>query len=927
MLSFRNLPIRRKLTIVIMVTSSLALIVSLTCLLVYDLITVRQSMIHDLDTLAQVLGRNSTAALTFNDPKDAEQTLSALRARPRIVVARIFDANGSPFASYTRKVPDGATLPTKTPPIGHGFNRDTLRLTEPIYFKGDVVGSIFLESDVSEVQERLRQYAWITALVLGGSLLVALVVSEILQRVISGPIQYLARVAAEVVKDKNYGVRAKKVSEDESGVLIDAFNQMLAEIESQDAELRTANEDLERRVDDRTKELRASQSRVEENLALVEATLEATTDAILVLDNDQKLNDYNHNFISLWKIDPKLVDDRSMDQIRDYMISCVVEPATYMATVEDLYANPEAQSFDVLQLKDGRTIERYSQPQKAMGRTVGRVWSYRDVTERLRAEQEIRKAKEAAEAAARAKSEFLANMSHEIRTPMNGIIGMTDLALDTDLTAEQRDFLSMVKVSADSLLSVINDILDFSKIEAGKMDMDEIDFSLRDCLSDAMRSLAIRADAKGLEIVCHVPANIPDALFGDPNRLRQIIINLVGNAIKFTEVGEVVVQVGLLERASDDLSLQFSVKDTGPGIPEERRGAIFEAFTQADSSTTRRHGGTGLGLTISSKLVELLHGRIWVESTIGVGSTFHFTAKYKQSYADVIQHLAEPEDVRGLPVLVVDDSSTNRRILAEMLVNWHMEPTAVASGAEAISALEAASAAHRPFSLVLLDAKMPSMDGFLVAEEINRRRSLAGAAIMMLSSAGQSGVMAHCRSIGISEYLAKPIKQSELLDAILRAVGKTARTHPMRFEHHDHQKADGMTRLDILVAEDNAINQRLALRLLEKRGHKVSVVANGKEAADAVRANRFDVVLMDVQMPEMDGFEATAAIRAFEDPLGLHTPIVAMTAHAMTGDRERCIAAGMDAYASKPLRIEELVEAIRTVTASRSAEHAAMPLS
>lgn len=916
MLSFSNLPIRRKLTIVIMATSSMALLVSLACLLVYDLVSLRQSMTHDLTSLAEMLGRNSTAALTFNDAKDAEQTLDALKARPAIVGARIYDKDGKLFTGYVRSASGHASLPDQAPPVGHGFRDDKLKMTEPITLKGETIGYIYLESDTDELKDKLRQYAFIAILVLGGSLLVALVVSEVLQKVISGPIQYLAGVAGGVVRQKNYAIRAKKMSNDENGVLIDAFNHMLSEIEAQDAELRSANESLERRVDERTKELRESQSRVEENLALVEATLEATTDAILVVSNDRKLNDFNQNFLTLWNVPQEIMSERDMTKIQACLIEQVIDPTSYTATIDDLNTSPEAQSFDVLQLKDGRTIERYSQPQRTNGRNAGRVWSYRDVTERLRAEQEIRKAKEAAESAARAKSEFLANMSHEIRTPMNGIIGMTDLALDTDLTLEQREFLSMVKVSADSLLSVINDILDFSKIEAGKMDLDEIDFSLRDCLSDAVRSLAIRADAKGLEFVCHVPADIPDGLFGDPNRLRQVVINLVGNAIKFTDHGEVVVDVGMGERTPEEFELHFTVRDTGSGIPEERRAAIFEAFTQADSSTTRRHGGTGLGLTISSKLVALLRGRIWVESEIGQGSVFHFTARFGYSRTDVVQHLAEPEDVKGLPVLVVDDNSTNRRILAEMLTNWHMKPTTVATGAAAIAALEIASGAHNPYSLVLLDCKMPDMDGFDVAEEIHRRRGLAGSMIMMLSSAGQAGAMARCRGAGIGEYLAKPIKQSELLDAILRAVGKDAQSHPMRLGYQEPTVPASARRLNILVAEDNVINSRLAVRLLEKRGHRVTVAVDGIEAIAAVQKSVYDVILMDVQMPDMDGFEATAAIRAYEGPLGRHTPIVAMTAHAMTGDRERCIAAGMDGYVSKPLRIEELVEAIRTVIES-----------
>ncbi|MDR3706793.1 MAG: response regulator [Capsulimonadaceae bacterium] len=937
---FRNLPIRRKLTIVIMATSTLALLFSLVGLLAYDLVSVREAMTRELVTLERILASNSAAAIMFNDPRDAEQTLSALSSRPTIVCARIFDREGAPFASYVRRTPPLETsadvrrlapswgnasrgkdesaaarleLPNRPPVDGDHFTKTRLTLTEPIIFKAERIGAIYLAADTSDLQNRLRQYAYMAGMVLVASLLLALMVSNVLQRVVSSPIQHLAAVAEGVVREQNYAIRAEKTGADETGMLIDAFNQMLAQIQAQDAELRSANELLERRVEERTRELRASQMSLEANLALVEATLEATTDAILVVDNAGRLMDFNQNFVTLWGVSPETLEGRDVQAVRSYMLSLVSDPTAYMATMDQLSSNPDTESFDIVSLKDGRTIERYSRAQRTAGTSVGRVWSYRDVTERLRAEQEIRTARDAAEAAARAKSEFLANMSHEIRTPMNGIIGMTDLALDTELTPEQREFLTMVKVSADSLLSVINDILDFSKIEAGKMDLDEIDFSLRDCLSDTMRSLALRADAKELELVCHVAWDVPDAFFGDPHRLRQVLINLVGNAVKFTDHGEIVVGVDVTSVVDDEVELQFSVKDTGPGIPEERKQVIFDAFVQADSSTTRKHGGTGLGLTISSKLVAMLGGRIWVESMVGLGSIFYFTVRLTRSRVIVTQHSAEPKDVEDLRVLIVDDNSTNRRILAEMLRNWRMEPTAVADGVEALAILEKASNNNRPYSLVLLDGKMPNMDGFRVAEEIHRRGTLVGPAIMMLSSAGQSGAIARCRRLGIVEYLAKPIKQSELLDAILRAVGSDGSTETPQIEQPGRLETNGGQGLSILVTEDNEVNQRLAVRLLEKRGHRVSVAANGKEALAAVAREHFDVILMDVQMPIMDGFEATAEIRRSEAALGRRTPIVAMTAHAMIGDRERCIAAGMDGYVSKPLRVDELLDAITAV--------------
>jgi CheY-like chemotaxis protein/nitrogen-specific signal transduction histidine kinase len=550
--------------------------------------------------------------------------------------------------------------------------------------------------------------------------------------------------------------------------------------------------------------------------------------------------------------------------------------------------------------------------------------SHVEITHHKRAESELSEDRDQALAASRSKSEFLARMSHEIRTPMNAIIGMTDIVLDeSDLAPPQRQCLELVQSSASSLLFLLNDILDFSKIEARRLELEKIPFSLRGAVSGAMKSLAVPAHEKGLDYECSVPSEIPDRIVGDPGRLRQILMNLLANAIKFTHEGQILVRVTQMPLEGADLALHFEVADTGIGIPPEKQPLIFESFAQADHSTSREFGGSGLGLAISAQLVELFGGRIWVESSPGRGSTFHFTARFEQptEQTDGAPPSA-PVELEGLPVLVVDDSRTSCAILTEVLESSGMRPLCVEDVPAALEAIEAAHARGEPFRLAILDETMPANNGFEVARRLREDPRNADLELILMTPAGYRGDAARCREVAIGGYLTKPVSSIELLEAIRMMLASSDTEPDTRSLITRHSVRERRQRLKILLAEDNVANQKLAVHLLTKWGHRVTAVDDGLkalealEALEAVEAGGFDLVLMDVQMPNMDGLEATARIREREASAGGHIPIVALTAHSMGGDRERCIQAGMDGYVSKPIQAAELYRSIEALMRS-----------
>ena len=888
--------IRTKLTRIIVLTCSAAVLAACVIFATYDIHIARQSQLHALQAIAEITGTNSTAALSFHDKEAGAAILRSLSEERQILHAVLYMPDGKVLAEYNRDGDRGSFTPPATQPDGARLTRRGMDAFSTIVLDGRTLGRICLESDTRPLQLREEGLAMMICAALLIALIVALLLGSRLQRVISDPILQLAQTAFAVALDGNYAVRASVTGGREIGFLYEQFNRMLEGIQKRDSELENARADLEKRIAERT--------------AYLNALFETSPLGIVTTDSFARVRVCNTAFERLFQY--------SRDEIVGAELNGLVAPPELVEEVAEytrrIVSGERVRVIAKRRRKDGTLIdvEMYGVPLFVSGEQVGELVLYQDISERKQAEEALRAAKEIAESANQAKSDFLANMSHEIRTPMNGIIGMTQLALEADLSAEVREYLSMVKSSADSLLTLLNDILDFSKIEAGKFEFESLPFALRENLGKTMKALAHSAHRKGLELAWHVAPNVPEWLVGDCGRLRQVLINLVGNSIKFTERGEVVVSATLKRSTSAWAELHFTVRDTGIGIPEEKREIIFAAFTQADPSTTRKFGGTGLGLTIVQRLVSMMEGAVSVESELGNGSSFHFTVRLQLPQEELAPWSpACPSALRGLRVLIVDDNQTNRLILRETLKQWGMTPSSVASGREALEMMKQRGLS--PFRLAVIDEQMPEMDGFMLAKHIRTCTEFSDLPILMLSSASHLGFNEKERESGITAFLTKPAEPSELLNAILAAIVSSAgptsvetNSNPER----EREKAGLRRSMRILLAEDNAVNRVLATKLLEKEGHTVIEANNGREALAALQREKIDLVLMDIQMPDIDGLETIRIVREKEKTSGGHIPIISVTAHVMKGDRENCIAAGADDYVSKPLQRAELFSAM-----------------
>ncbi len=912
MIRLRDRPIRGKLTLIMLLTVGGAMLIAVAGSAILEHKMFYQHRATTLSAIADVLASNSNYALSLSDANDAGDVLATVQGDTDIRATAIYDRFGKLLASYQRDEGNPASLPEDAPDDAPPrISADTIELTRPVFLddtRTGRIGTLYLLSDTDLIRERLRHHAGIFALVVLCSLLIAYLLSAKLQHVISEPIVSLASATQSVTEKKDYSLRVARLGNDELGQLTDAFNEMLAAIESQNHSLEESNEKLEQRVKDRTAELKTR----EEELRLTVAGAKIGTWQWDIQTNAISWSSRCREIFGIsqtQEIDYDIFLNAVHPDDREYADAAVIKSVETRSEYETEFRVPfPGGKIRWVEALGIATYDHSGKPMIMRGVVL-------DITERKRSEEELRKARNAAEAGSRAKSEFLANMSHEIRTPMNGVLGMTDLLLQSGLSDTQDEYAKLVRESAESLLRVLNDILDFSKIEAGKLELDLRPFVLRESIGNTLHLLAMQVAQKKLELLCYIQPDVPDVLRGDSARIRQILVNLVGNAIKFTDSGEIEVQVSAAEDGDPDrIMLHFSVRDTGIGVAYDKQNHIFESFTQADASTTRTFGGTGLGLAISTQLVEMMGGKIWLESALGEGSTFHFTAlfeKVSESPSDTFDQKPGVGNLRGLHVLVVDDNDTNRHILEETLRSWDIVPLSASSGAEALDILDAESHRDRTVSLAILDVMMPEMDGVELGHRLMSSPRYKQPKLLFLSSAGKPPEAAKLRELGEAHYLSKPVKQSELLDMILLMLCQEE-IHP-KTEKLPAPDSSG-DQLNVLLAEDGRVNQMVATLILEQHGHQVTVVENGRLAVEAYADGDYDVILMDIQMPEMNGYQATGAIRKRESETDAHIPIIAMTANAMVGDREKCLDAGMDDYISKPIQANDLIRILKLNT-------------
>jgi PAS domain S-box-containing protein len=745
--------------------------------------------------------------------------------------------------------------------------------------------------------------------VLSVGLVLILAMLLFLETLIVRPLRGLTTHISAIGAHGDLKLRLGSKRRDEVGMLAHEFDTMLDRLER----------------DNRQRE--EAEAAVRNSEALFRATIEATGEGLLVVDQEGRITHYNQCLVEMLELPDDLMAKRDFAEVSQFL----------SGHLEGGIA-PKMDDVETLRFTDGRIIERYAVPLIREGEVAGQVYNFQDVTERETSAHRLaqhadqlelanRRLREStaqaeqlaleAQAATVAKGSFLANMSHEIRTPLNGVIGMTGLLFDTPLDETQREYAQIIQSSADILLALLNDILDYSKMEAGKLTLETIDFDLRALMEEVLEISCVKTEEKGLELACLVHHDVPSLLRGDPGRLRQVLLNLVGNAGKFTYQGEVVIRAKLVEETEHEATIRFEVQDTGIGIPADRVDYLFQSFSQVDSSTTRKYGGTGLGLAICKQIVEQMGGEIGVESVPDKGSTFHFLIPLAKQPKETQRPLPPPESLAGRRILIVDDNATNRFVLREMLYHQGCEVSDAGNGTEAMHLLREAAAAGQPYDLAILDMMMPEIDGETLGRNIQADPAIAGTLLVMLTSIGERGDAVRLKEAGFTSYLTKPVRGSQLYQCLgmalgLRDSGADTKKAPLVTVH---TLAEHRRRLRVLVAEDNVVNQMVALKILEKLGCLGEAVSNGQEALDALERGGYDLVLMDIQMPEMDGIAATQAIRERESVSGAHIPIIAMTAHAMAGDRERCLGAGMDNYVSKPVRAPELAEKIDKVIA------------